>query len=81
MKAAYTQSALDALEDAPSNVRKAFFKQVKFLENGLAHPSLHAKKYDEANNIWQARINRDWRFYFTIESNRYVIHKLIPHPK
>jgi hypothetical protein len=34
-------------------------------------PSLRAKKYDEAQDYWQARVNRDWRFYFTI----------IPHPK
>lgn len=27
------------------------------------------------------RINRDWRFYFTIEGGTYVIQKLIAHPK
>jgi plasmid maintenance system killer protein len=32
----------------------------------LLHPSLHAKKYDEENDVWQARVNKDWRFYFTI---------------
>ena len=31
--------------------------------------------------MWQARVNRGWRFYFTIEGDTYVIHKLIPHPK
>jgi bifunctional DNA-binding transcriptional regulator/antitoxin component of YhaV-PrlF toxin-antitoxin module len=43
--------------------------------------SLHAKKYDEATDVWQARVNRDWRFYFTIENDTYVIHKIISHPK
>ena len=62
-------------------MRKAFFKQVKFLENDLQHPSLHAKKYDDALDMWQARINRDWRFYFTIEGDTYAIHKITPHPK
>ena len=47
----------------------------------LQHPSLRAKKYDEANDIWQARVTRGWRFYFRIEEDTYVILSLIPHPK
>jgi plasmid maintenance system killer protein len=42
---------------------------------------LRAKKYDETNAIWQARINRDWRFYFKIEKDRYYLLDMIPHPK
>jgi hypothetical protein len=45
-----------ALKAAPPTVRKAFYKQIAFLANNIQHPSLHAKKYDEANDIWQARI-------------------------
>jgi hypothetical protein len=62
-------------------VRKAFAKQLGFLLNQLAHPSLRAKKYDEANDIWQARVNRSWRFYFVILGDEYVILSIIPHPK
>jgi plasmid maintenance system killer protein len=64
-----------------ATVRKAFFKQIKFLEQNLQHPSLHAKKYDETQDIWQARVNRDWRFYFNIVGETYVIRDIIPHPK
>ena len=42
---------------------------------------LRAKKYDEANDRWQARVNRGWRFYFKIEDDTYFITELIPHPK
>ena len=45
------------------------------------HPSLRAKKYDEANDIWQARINQGWRFYFQIQDDIYVILTLIAHRK
>jgi mRNA-degrading endonuclease RelE of RelBE toxin-antitoxin system len=62
-------------------VRKAFGKQLGFLLSGLAHPSLRAKKYDEANDIWQARVNRSWRFYFVIQGDEYVVLSIIPHPK
>jgi len=70
-----------ALKNAPPSVRKAFYKQIAFLVVNLHHPSLHAKKYDEANDVWQARINRDWRFYFVIMDDSYVILDVIPHPK
>jgi mRNA interferase RelE/StbE len=71
----------DAVAQALAAVRKAFFKQIKFLEQNLHHPSLRAKKYDEAKDRWQARVNRDWRFYFTIEGDIYFIVDVIPHPK
>lgn len=29
----------------------------------------------------QARVNKDWRFYFTIVNDTYRILKVIPHPK
>ena len=53
-------------------MKKAFFKQLK---------SLHAKKYDETDARWQARVNWDWRFYFPIVGDTYRILKVIPHPK
>ena len=81
MKIDYLPRALKALEEAPAEVRKAFFKQAAFLEKDLRHPSLQAKKYDESKDRWQARINRDWRFYFKIQGHEYVVISIIPHPK
>jgi len=40
-------------------VRKAVFKQVKFLEQNLRHPSFRAKKYNESQDPWQARVKVD----------------------
>jgi plasmid maintenance system killer protein len=81
MKADYLPRALRALKAAPEDVRKAFFKQVLFLEKDLRHPSLQAKKYDESKGRWQARVNRDWRFYFNIAGDTYIIRDVVPHPK
>ena len=81
MKIDYLPRALTALEDAPPEARKAFFKQVQFLSQSLNHPSLRAKKYDESENIWQARVNRQWRFYFNIVGDTCIIRDIIPHPK
>jgi len=73
--------AIEQLSAAPLPVQKAFIKQINFLVRNLNHPSLHAKKYDEAAGRWQARINDDWRFYFRIDRDTYHISELIPHPK
>jgi mRNA interferase RelE/StbE len=81
MKVAFSDRAIEALKDAPVSVRRAFEKQIRFLVNDLHHPSLRAKKYDEGRDLWRARVNRDWRFYFTIVGNRYQIEDVIPHPK
>jgi plasmid maintenance system killer protein len=73
--------AADAIADAPPAVQKAFYKQLRFLAGNLNHSSLHAKKYSEAKDIWQARINRNWRFYFAIKDDTLLIVDATPHPK
>lgn len=47
----------------------------------LRHPSLRAKKYDESRDVWQARINDDWRFYFMILNDIYILISMTSHPK
>jgi plasmid maintenance system killer protein len=66
---------------APIAIQKAFDKQIRLLAENLNHPSLHAKKYDEATDLWQARVNRDWRFFFLIQDDTYIIVTIVPHPK
>jgi mRNA interferase RelE/StbE len=81
MKVVVSEAVIDALENAPPAVRKAFFKQIALLEKNLHHPSLRSKKYDEANDRWQARVNKGWRFYFRIIDDTYQVSNVIPHPK
>jgi len=81
MRIVYSRRFLHSLEAATSVVRKAFFKQLAFLEQDLHYPSLHTKKYQGATLLWQARVNRDWRFYFTIEGAECHLHEIKQHPK
>ena len=76
-----SDAVIEALKDVPPPVQRAFNKQLRFLAQNLFHPSLRAKKYGGASDIWQARVTRDWRLYFRILGNAYVITALIPHPK
>jgi len=73
--------AQDQYEALTVPLRKAADKQFAFLARDIRHPSLHAKKYDEATGIWQARINQSWRFYFLIHQNLYYIVSIGKHPK
>ncbi|OFV99067.1 MAG: hypothetical protein A3H94_05515 [Acidobacteria bacterium RIFCSPLOWO2_02_FULL_60_20] len=81
MKLVYSERFLAALEECPPEIQKAFFKQARLLLQNLRHPSLRAKKYEAAKNLWQARVTRGWRFYFVIEGDAYRMHTIIPHPK
>jgi mRNA interferase RelE/StbE len=66
---------------APKAIREAFAKQSQFLLQNLQHPSLHAKKYDETRDLWQARVTKDWRFYFKIVDDTYRLEDIKKHPK
>jgi mRNA interferase RelE/StbE len=81
MQVFYSEHFLEAFADAPLQVQKAFGKQLELLLQNFRHPSLRTKKYDKTKGIWQARVTRDWRFYFTIEGDAYRLHDIVPHPK
>jgi len=81
MRIDYTERFRRSYADAPLEIRQALDRRIALLTNNLRHPSLRAKKYDEARGIWQARVNKDWRFYFTIEGDTYYLIEVMPHPK
>ncbi len=66
MKSLLAAKALQNYLAAPAPVQRAFDKQLALLLRNLRYPSLCAKKIDETHGIWQARVNRDWRFIFQI---------------
>jgi len=77
----YTERFRRSYADAPLRVQRQCDKQLLHLAQDLRHPSLRAKKYDEARDIWQGRINSSWRIYFKIEEDAYYLIDMIPHPK
>lgn len=81
MKAAFSQRFLRQYSALSAEHKVKFDKQLGFLLTNLRHPSLRAKKYDEAQNIWQARVDDAYRFYFRIDGDTYQIFSIIPHPK
>jgi plasmid maintenance system killer protein len=81
VRAFYPRRFLDHYAVAPPRIQRAVDRRIGLLVQNLRHPSLRAKKYDEAKGIWQARVNGGWRLYFTIEGDLYRLLALIPHPK
>jgi len=81
MNLRYSRHFLRSYHMAPLEIRRAFDKQALLLAENPRHPSLRAKKYDPSAGLWQARVTRGWRFYFTIEPDAYHLHEIKPHPK
>lgn len=81
MKAVFTEPFLDKFRELPGMTKRKFKKQLGFLLRDIRHPSLHAKKYDETREIWQARVDNNFRFYFQIKGDKYFILNIIKHPK
>ena len=83
MRGVLTEPFVRSLIAAPPEIPKLFGKQLAHLLRDRRHRSLDAKKFPESGdpNLWSARVNDDWRFYFTIDRDPYTLHKIQPHPK
>jgi len=77
----YSKRFLRSYNGAPLKVQRAFDKQVYLLLRNIRHPSLRKKKYSQSEGIWQARVDRQWRFYFIIKDDTYYFLDIIRHPK
>ena len=80
MRVIFSDRFTRSFREAPDRVQRDFGKQLGHLLRDLRHPSLPAKKYDEARGVWQARVDGGWRFHFTIEDDAYQLIDIIPHP-
>ena len=81
MKPSFSTRFVRQLESFSLIIQKKFQKQLAYLLVDLRHPSLRAKKYDEAGGIWQARVDNYIRFYFLIEGESCVLLEIKKHPK
>lgn len=65
----------------PAATRKKADKQFVLLLKNIRHPSLQAKKYKGYEDVWQARIDAAWRFYFHIVAHDYLVVSIVAHPQ
>ncbi len=81
MKIKLTDTAGKQFAELPKQIQKKTRKQFGYLLQNFQHPSLHTKKYKGYENLWQGRIDKNWRFYFHIIEPHYIIVSIIKHPK
>jgi len=81
MRPHFSERFVQSYTTAPPAIQRAFDRKLELLLQDLRHPSLRAKKYDEARDLWQARVNQGWRFYFRIKGDTYQLIDITPHPK
>lgn len=63
----------------PQPIQKAFGKQLGLLLTNPKHPSLHAKIVDSERRMWQARVTKAYRCYFTVEEDLFTLHEIKAH--
>ena len=81
MKVVFTRKFTRDYHLISKEIQKKFDKQLTYLLKNFRHPSLKCKKYDEKRGIWQARIDRCYRFYFLIKGDTYILLGVRSHPK
>jgi mRNA-degrading endonuclease RelE of RelBE toxin-antitoxin system len=52
MKWQHSDRSKKDYDSLQQKIQRAFDRQVRFLAENLLHPSLHAKKFDEAEDLW-----------------------------
>lgn len=81
MKFLLTERASRDYRSLSISLQKRIDKQIGLLLINPRHPSLRSKKYDETRGVWQARVSRDYRFYFVIKNATYKIVSITAHSK
>ena len=75
----YTKKFTKSYRKLPPSIQKKFDKQIKFLLKDLRYPSIQAKKEEGFENVWEGRVDRHYRFSFTIESDTIILLRVGPH--
>ena len=71
----------DLFDVLPVPIQNKYKKQLEYLLTNFRHPSLQSKKYGGTNNVFQARVDKSYRFYFKVEKDYYLIFWIGQHPK
>jgi len=73
MNVSFAPHFKERLSKLTVEVQNKFEKQIEFLLRNLRYPSLQAKRYGGVKDLWQARIDREFRFYFLIKEGTYYL--------
>ncbi|MEX1013706.1 MAG: hypothetical protein WDZ80_00920 [Candidatus Paceibacterota bacterium] len=81
MKIITTKRFDRSFKKLPKNIQKILGKQLKLLLSNFSHPSLKIKKVKSLDGILEGRVNKSYRFLFSIMSEAYVLLDVGDHDK
>ena len=73
MKLIRTDSFKRNYKRLPEKVESQAEKALQLLVANLSHPSLRAQKIKSRENIWEARVAKNYRFSFQIIGDTYIL--------
>ena len=79
MKIAKTKAFVKNYHRLPKNIQNKTDKQIIFLSKNLRHSSIRAKKLGGFSDVWEGRVDRSYRFVFSIETNTIILLRVGPH--
>ena len=79
MKVVFTDKFKQQFKRLPKHIQKKSNKQFLLLSQDFRHPSIRAKKVEGFSDVWEGRIDRFYRFVFTIEDEIINVIRIGPH--
>lgn len=61
-----TEHFKKAFRTLPKPVQEKAVKAFRLMQDNLRHPSLHIKRVQATDDIWEGRVDRQYRFTFQI---------------
>jgi mRNA-degrading endonuclease RelE of RelBE toxin-antitoxin system len=68
-----------ALKNLPPEIRQKVKKTFELFRENPRHPSFHTKKVKGLKNIWEGRIDINYRFLFRYDGDTVVFLNIGPH--
>ncbi len=79
MRIFYTKTFKKDFQGLPREIELIVQKKLELFVNDSRHPSLRVKKMEGLNNIWEGRINDNYRFTFQIDSDTCILRRIGSH--
>jgi mRNA-degrading endonuclease RelE of RelBE toxin-antitoxin system len=65
--------------ELPQDIQQKVERQIRMLDENLYHPSLHTKRIQGTMDIWEARVDRQYRFTFQIKPDLLILRRVGGH--
>lgn len=63
----------------PASIQKRTDEKLKFLVQNVSHPSLRVKKVQEYKGVFEGSVTKNYRFFFQITTEGYILLRVGKH--